>query len=99
MNINALRNFVAQDHELIDLVAVDSALKALANNYAERQLEIPEWIGEKTAEIDTVINAAVKAERLAELKKIKAQESALMDRGEKRATLAARREALEKLLI
>ncbi|OHD13013.1 MAG: hypothetical protein A2Z96_01240 [Spirochaetes bacterium GWB1_48_6] len=98
MNINMLRNFVAQDHELIELIAVDTQLKALANNYAERQLEIPEWIGEKTVEIDGVINAAVKAERLAELKKIKAQESALMDRGEKRAVLAARREALEKMV-
>ena len=98
MNINMLRNFVAQDHELIELIAVDTQLKALANNYAERQLEIPEWIGEKTVEIDGVINAAVKAERLAELKKIKAQESALMDRGEKRAALATRREALEKLV-
>ena len=49
MDIGRLRNFVVHDNDVDTLIAVDSQLKALAGNYAERKLEIPDWIGEQGA--------------------------------------------------
>lgn len=87
--ITNLRNFVVHDNDVDTLIAVDSQLKALAGNYAERKLEIPDWIGEKLTEIDVEIKALVRAERLAKVKKMKSQRAALMTNEERRSKLDA----------
>ena len=93
-----LRNFVVHDNDVDTLIAVDSQLKALAENYADRKLEIPDWIGEKLTEIDVEIKALVRAERLASIKKKKSQRSALMTNEEKRLKLDAEIAEEEALL-
>jgi hypothetical protein len=98
MNISNLRNFVAHDNDVDQLIGVESELKSLASNYAERSLDIPEWIGEKLTEIDVEIKALVRADRLASIKKKKSQRSALMTNEEKRQKLDAEIAEEEALL-
>ena len=98
MDTNRLRNFVVHDNDIDTLMEVDSQLKVLAGNYADRKLNIPEWIGEKLTEIDVEIKALVRAERLASIKKKKSQLAALMTNEDKRSKLTAEIAEEEALL-
>jgi hypothetical protein len=98
MYIDKLRGFVVHDNDVDTLIAVDSQLKALAGNYADRKLVIPDWIGEKLTEIDVEVKALVRAERLASIKKKKSQRAALMTNEEKRMKLDAEIAEEEALL-
>lgn len=98
MDIGRLRNFAVHDNDVDTLIAVDSQLKSLAGNYADRKLEIPDWVGEKLTEIDVEIKALVRAERLAKVKKMKSQRAALMTNEEKRMKLDAEIAEEEALL-
>jgi hypothetical protein len=99
MRIDALKNFIAMECDSVEvLMGLEANLIALAAGYDKRQLQIPEWIGERLTEIDSRIKGLVMAERKAEIKKLQAQEAALMGREEKRAAVAARIKALEALL-
>jgi len=98
MYIDRLRGFVVHDNDVDTLIAVDSQLKALAGNYADRKLVIPDWIGEKLTEIDVEVKALVRAERLASIKKKKSQRAALMTNEEKRMKLDAEIAEEEALL-
>lgn len=97
-NISQLRNFVVHENEVEVLIAVDTQLKDIASGYADRKLEIPDWIGEKLTEIDVEIKLLVRAERLAKVKKMKTQRAALMTNEEKRAKLDAAIAEEESLL-
>ncbi len=98
MDIRYLRQFQAQEHDLDELNAVDADMTSLAETYAKRQLEMPEWLGEKLTEVDTAIKALVKATRQASIKKKRAQLIGLMTNEEKRQKLQAEIAAEEALL-
>jgi uncharacterized protein YdcH (DUF465 family) len=87
MNLNALKNFDVMNPAVEELIAVSAELSLLANGYANRGLVVPEWIADKSEEVDSEIKSKVKAERMAAIKKMKAQRSALMTNEEKRKLL------------
>uniref|UniRef100_A0A6M3M123 Uncharacterized protein n=1 Tax=viral metagenome TaxID=1070528 RepID=A0A6M3M123_9ZZZZ len=98
MNITEMRRFVVQDHDLDELMAADAAYTGLAQTYSNRQLEMPEWLGEQLTEVDIAVKALVKATRMASIKKKKAQLLGLMTVGEKRERLEAEIAAEEGML-
>lgn len=89
MNLNALRNFDVTNPTVEELIAVSAELSLLANGYANRGLEVPVWIADKSEEVDAEIKSKVKAERMANIKKMKSQRAALMTNEEKRKLLDA----------
>lgn len=50
---------------------------------------MPVWIADKSEEVDAEIKSKVKAERMANIKKMKSQRAALMTNEEKRKLLDA----------
>ncbi len=98
MDIRSLKNFQVHGNDVDELIAVEADLKTLAQTYAGRNLEIPEWVNEKLGAIDIEIKTLVRAERQAKIKKMKAQRSALMTPDEKRQRLDAEIAEEEALL-
>ena len=99
MSAIRFRNFNVVDCDSVEtLIDVEVNLKAFAAGYADRQLQIPEWVGEQLTSIDFQIKGLVQAERKAEIKMLLAQEAALAGREERRASLAKRRQELEAML-
>lgn len=95
MNINQLRNLTTRTVSMEDLVLGRSQLKNLLSNYEDLGLTNPNWVADKLLEVETEINAQARAERQAEITKLKASLSALMPVDEKRAKLKERLALLE----
>ena len=72
---------------LDDLIGVRSDLKCLAANYDDLKLTIPDWISVKLDELEMEVKNQVRAERMAELHKLKSRRAALMTADEKRSNL------------
>jgi len=94
-NVDSLKNFKVKNNTIEDLVAARGDLKTLAANFNDLSLEVPEWLSEKIAEVDLEVKSMSKAEKMATLKKLKAQSSALMSRDEKRKSIDDQIAALE----
>ena len=98
MDINALKNFQARSRGLDDLIGVRSDLKNLAMNYDDLKLGIPDWISTKLDELEMEVKSQVRAERQAELHKMKSRRAALMTADEKRQILDAQIAEMEETM-
>ncbi len=87
MNLNALKNFVARNYSVEDLVAVRADLKTLAANFDDMSVAIPEWLTDKLTEVESEVKTQTKADKMAALKKLRSQEAALMTRDERREAI------------
>jgi len=94
MNIEGLKNFKVKNNDIETMVGVRAEIKLVATNYAELQLDIPDWVDEKLNEVEAEIKSLSKAEKLAKLKKIDSMLRATMGREERRAALQAEKDAL-----
>jgi hypothetical protein len=94
-NVEQLKSFKVKNNTIEDLIAVRGDLKNLAANFNDMSLEVPEWLSEKITEVEMEVKSLSKAEKLATLRKLKAQSSALMSRDEKRKAIDDQIAALE----
>lgn len=98
MKIAELKRTDVDVASLEDLVGVRSELKILATNYDDLGIDCPEWVSERLDMIEKEISFRTRAEKQAELKKLKAQAAALMSRDERKALLNDKIEKLENAL-
>jgi hypothetical protein len=85
MNVDYLKKLVVRSGTDVDvLIAARGDLKSLAQNYDDLKLDTPDWISDKIVEVENEIKSQVRADRLAQLKKLEAKKAALMSRDERR---------------
>jgi hypothetical protein len=96
MDINSLKNFQVRSKGLDDLMGIRSDLKSLAAYFDDLKLPIPGWISTKLDELEIEVKSQVRADRLAEISKLKSRRAALMTADEKRQVLDAQITAMEE---
>jgi rRNA-processing protein FCF1 len=97
-NIDKLKTVVVDNYDLETLVSFRADLKSLSSNFDDLNLVVPEWVVDKLSEIEAAINRMTRAEKIAQLKKLEAQATALMSRDERKASVLAQIEDLKKSL-
>lgn len=86
------------DLDLESLIIISVQLDAIIEGFKKKNLEVPEYLCEKTTLLNNEIEIRIKAEKLRKLKILKIKREGLSTREELRAKVAAEIQALEKEL-
>ena len=87
MNVQYLRQFLADNKDLGDLILARTALRELAAGYENINLEVPEWIGDKFRVVQKEIEAQRDGLLERELRNAENQLAALATPAERKKSL------------